>query len=126
MEVYSLLNKFLDRSLCLDIGVTVGLQVSNIRNGYIQKPKDNIWALLIYYHDVVGPNNHDCQGYAEEDDEDYDCRFLCAGDGHVEAFKGWVDACVVVVEEELGVVEDEAVVIEIIQNEALGPYQGWL
>lgn len=126
MEVDSLLNKLLNWSLRLDIGVTVGLQISNIRDRDIQKPKNYIWALLIYYHDVVGPNNHDCQGNTKEDYEDDDGRFLCAVDGHIEALNCWVDAHIVIVEEELGVIEDKAVVVKIIQNEALGPYQGWL
>lgn len=114
MEVDTLLNKLLNWSLRLDIGVTVCLQVSNIRDRNIQKPKNNIRALLIYYHDVVGPNNNDCQRNAKEDNEDDNGRFLCAGDGHIEALNCWVDARIVIVEEELGVIEDKAVVVEII------------
>ena len=126
MEVDAFLDKFLDWSLRLDVGVAVGLQVSDIGDGNIQEPKDNIRALLVDYHDVVGPNDHDCQGYAEEDGEDDDGWLCGAGDRHCEALKRRVDASVVVMEEEFGVVEDEAVVVEEVQDEALCPDQGRL
>ena len=126
MEIDAFLNKLLHWSLCLDIGIAIGLKVGNIRDGNIQKPKNNIRTFLIDYHDVVGPNNHYYQGDTDEDDEDNYCRFLGAIDGHIEALKRWVYAGVVVVEEELGVVEDEAVVVEVIKNEALRPDKGGL
>lgn len=126
MEVDALLYKLLHRSLCLNISIAVGLQVSNIGDGNIQKPKNYIRTFLIDYHDVEGPNNHDCQGHTEEYDKYDYCRLLCAVYGHIEALKSWVNTGVIVVEEELGVIENEAVVIEVVKNETLCPNEGWL
>ncbi len=123
MKIDPLLNKLLDWSMIFNVRVAICLQVSDICKRDVEKPKDDVRALAVDGHDIVGPKYHNHKRNKEEQSKYYYRSIIT---GIYRQFKlryCRVNTVIEVVKHQFSLVGKETLIIKVDENEPLHPNQ---